>query len=117
MGDSFFCTLFREGVLMKSKTVLFNVRLTQSELQQLKEKARLSGLSCSALIRMLIAGCKIQARPTEEYVKLIREISAIGHNLNQLTRLANASGTLSQAQARLAADYLHQVLQLVKGEV
>ncbi len=41
-------------------------------------------------IRSLIMGISIRPRPPDEYGALLRELSAIGNNINQIARIANS---------------------------
>jgi len=43
------------------------------------------------LVRALIMGLDIRPRPPDEYAGILRELSAIGNNLNQIARHVNAS--------------------------
>ena len=51
-------------------------------------------------VRALIMGLDIRPLPPDEYARILRELSAIGNNLNQITRIANA--TYSVAPPELA---------------
>lgn len=64
-------------------------RVTQSELLLITERAKKNGLSVSELIRgSSIDGMIIKREPLAD-VQLIRQIAAIGNNLNQATRSIN----------------------------
>lgn len=60
-------------------------------------------------IRNLIAGCNLKPRPPDSYKALVRELSAIGNNINQITRLANASGSISPAQTEQLTHLMREV--------
>ena len=70
------------------------VRLTKKEKQALQKKAKASSMKMEPFIRKLIMGVEIKARPPNEYVQLIREVNAIGNNINQIAMKIN-SGVVS----------------------
>ena len=41
-------------------------------------------------IRALIAGVNLRPRPPDEYAEIRRQLAAIGNNINQIARKANA---------------------------
>lgn len=83
---------------MTCRNKKITVRLTPDEYADLKEKSDTSGLKMEPLIRSLIAGCTIKAKPSKSYIEMINAFSAIGNNLNQIAHIANYSKTLSSAQ-------------------
>ncbi len=68
------------------------VRLTVDELVYLKQAVKLSGLSQESYIRSLIAGHLPKAIPPKEFYVIIRELRAIGNNVNQMAMIANRVG-------------------------
>lgn len=70
-----------------SKTGTFILRITVLAVQV--------GSSKSAIVRSLIMGAEIKPRPPTEWPELIRQISAIGNNINQLVRVANSEKSVS----------------------
>lgn len=59
---------------------------------------RETGFNASQLIRSLILHTEIKTRPPDEYPKLLRELSAIGNNVNQIARKANSTDTIDTAE-------------------
>lgn len=55
-------------------------------------------LSKSQLIRYMISSCTPIEAPPADYPKLIRELRAVGNNLNQLVRLARGTGYLNSSE-------------------
>ena len=64
--------------------------LNEKEYEHLKKQAGTSGLTVSALIRKLIMGQEIRQRPPAEMPELLRQMSAIGNNINQIAKVANS---------------------------
>lgn len=70
--------------------------LNEKEYEHLKNQAGTSGLTVSALIRKLIMGQEIRQRPPAEMPELLRQMSAIGNNINQIAKVANSSKFVRQ---------------------
>lgn len=68
------------------KHILFN----REEAQDLKKKAKKACLSEGALIRLLLKGYAPREQPDERFYDAMRELSAIGNNINQLSVKANS---------------------------
>ena len=50
-----------------------------------------------------------EKRPNATYIKLIKELSAVGNNLNQIAHLANATGKITEDQWKET----HQLLEKI----
>lgn len=72
------------------------VRLNDSEDIKLHELMRETGFNASQLIRSLISRTEIKTRPPDELPKLLRELSAIGNNVNQIARKANSTDSIAE---------------------
>ena len=66
--------------------------LTEAEAADLKEKSLKTGLSQTAIIRVLLKGYEPKEKPDERFYEAMREMYAIGNNLNQIARKANSLG-------------------------
>ena len=88
------------------------LRLSEEEKNQLQQKAKLCGLSKTALLRRMISGQEIRARPSEEIRLLRTEIHHIGNNINQIARSVNA-GIAKPADAKHGLYMLDQVYDLM----
>ena len=95
-------------------------RIADRILRQPLEAARLDALAseCGSkkepLIRRLIMGVEIKPRPTEGQLRLVREISGIANNINQITRLANTVKSVSPAQVEELQRLCSEALSLLK---
>jgi len=63
---------------------------TAGEFAQLREAAEASGLTHAAFVRASALGDKPKAKPTRVAAETIRQLTSLGNNLNQLTRLAHS---------------------------
>ena len=69
--------------------VLPPVRVNENERNAIKSKAQEAGLSVSEYQRRALLDCMIVTRDNVIDFKAVRQLSAIGNNLNQLTRKAH----------------------------
>ena len=91
----------------KIRSKKISIRLSEKEYAHLKEQADLASLKIEPFLRNLISGVKMKPRPQEEWAELIRQISAVGNNINQIAHRANIHGltdkqTLFNVQQELA---------------
>lgn len=90
------------------------VRLTAGEYAQLKRLAEEADLSMEAVIRQLIMGTQLRPRPPAEYAALLRELSAIGNNINQIAYWANAQKGITNSQVEEAVSLVSLAWQTIK---
>lgn len=94
---------------MRSRTESVLIRLTKTEKSKLKSQAEIAGLKMEPFVRKLIMGVDIRPRPPDNISRLLREINAIGNNINQIARMANRCKNVSN-------DDIDEVLKLL-GEI
>ena len=58
---------------------------------------------------------EILPRPPDEYIKILRELSAIGNNVNQLARRANGIGAIEVLEVTKLREELNKLWQEVKN--
>lgn len=90
------------------------MRLTAEEYAHLKQLAADAGMPMEPLIRKLIMGERLRPRPPDAYADILRELSAIGNNINQIAYWANATKGISSNEIHNAAVLVQQVFTLVK---
>lgn len=74
------------------RTVKKQFWFNRDEVQDLQRKAKKTCLSEAALVRLLVKGYEPKEKPGEEFYDVMRELSSIGNNVNQLTAKANSLG-------------------------
>ena len=89
--------------------------MDETEYRHLQEQCSVTGLSVSVLIRKLLAGVQLRPRPPDEYTKLLRELSAIGNNVNQIAYWANARKSIHEAEIIDAVQLVRKAWELVKN--
>lgn len=99
-------------VRMRNRHV--SVWLTDEEYEYLKGQSHISGLGIDPFLRHLIMGVQLRPRPPDTYAALLRELNAIGNNVNQLAYQANARGEATQDEIWEAARLVRQAVQLVR---
>ena len=91
------------------------VRLSPKEKEHLKAQAAACALKMEPYIRKLIMGNIIRPRPPNEYVKLLREINAIGNNINQIAHIANAEQRISEDKIETVLQMQNDIMRLVRS--
>ena len=99
---------------MRKRNIRISIRLTEQEHQYLKRQTEASGLKIEPLIRSLIMGLDIRPRPPDEYAGILRELSAIGNNLNQIARNVNASRSATPTELSRALELFGEAWRLIK---
>jgi len=74
------------------RTVKKQFWFSKVEAQDLKKKAKKACLTEAALIRLLLRGYEPREKPDERFYDAMRELSAIGNNINQLAANAEERG-------------------------
>lgn len=94
------------------KTV--TLRLNADQYAHLHRQAEASGLKMEPLLRQLIMGVDLRPRPPDTYAALLRELSAIGNNINQIAHNTNAKKEAGQTDIDEAVGLARQAYRLVK---
>ena len=69
-----------------------SLRLNSAEYAHLKQLSAGSGLKMEPVLRQLIVGAEIKPRPPDDLPELLRQLSGMAVNINQIAKVANASG-------------------------
>ncbi len=95
--------------------IKISVRLTEQEHKRLKTNATACALKMEPYIRKLIMGKEVRPRPPDEYVKLLREINAIGNNINQIAHIANAEQHISESKINEVLHLQNEIMRMVRS--
>lgn len=93
------------------------LRLNAGEYAHMQEQAAATGLKMEPLLRQVIMGVNLRPRPPDIYAALLRELSAIGNNINQLAHQANARGEATRDEISEAARLVRQTARLVRDSL
>ena len=102
---------------MRTRNEQVNLRLNQKEVRRLDVLARRCNLTRSAYLRHLINGMVPKEAPPTDYYRMMREIHAIGNNLNQLVHRAHCTGELDAVRIEVAIKELRQAIQSITKEI
>jgi hypothetical protein len=83
------------------------LRLSATEYAHLKQQTALAGMKIEPFLRQLILGVELRPKPPDCYAALLRELSAIGNNINQIAHWTNGKGYATQVE-------IHEAVSLVK---
>ena len=91
------------GKIRKRK---ITIRLSEKEYRHLTEQADLVQLGIEPFVRNLIMGIRMTPHPKNEWTEIMRQMSAIGNNINQMAYRANLHGfTDKQALLRMQEEF------------
>ncbi|WP_439330295.1 plasmid mobilization protein [Eubacterium maltosivorans] len=93
---------------MRKRNIQKIVRFSRDEAQDLQKKAKKACLSEAGLIRLLLRGYEPREKPDESFYDVMRELSSIGNNINQLAVKANALGFVDAPQLKKEAERWHK---------
>lgn len=97
------------------RTTAVLVRLSEKEKEHLKSQAAACALKMEPYIRKLIMGKEVRPRQPDEYVKLLREINAIGNNINQIAHIANAEQHISESKINEVLHLQNEIMRMVRS--
>ena len=98
---------------MRKRRHVIPLRLTEKELQHLNRQAEQSGMSREKFLRALIMGKPIRPHPCTHHADLLRKVSGLCNNANQLAHRANSTGVAGQE----SVDKMIQISQEIWKEV
>ena len=93
---------------MRKRNIQKIVSFSRDEAQDLQKKAKKACISEAGLIRLLLRGYEPREKPDERFYDVMRELSSIGNNINQLAVKANALGFVDAPQLKKEAERWHK---------
>ena len=102
---------------MRERNHFVGLWLNDEEYTHLEEQSEITGLPASVLIRHALAVVQLRQRPPGEYAALLRALSAIGNNVNQIAHWANAQKSIQEAEIRQAVLLAYKAWELVKEKL
>lgn len=99
---------------MRYRNRRFSLWLTDAEFMHLTDQAKAAGLKKEPFIRKLLNGESIRARPPDTYYQLLREINAIGVNINQIAHIANAERRISNDRIEYAVMLVDEIMEKLR---
>ena len=91
------------------------IRLSEQEKIYVRKQAELAGLLLEPYCRMVLMDKEVKPKPPEDITMLLKEINAIGNNINQLAHRANRSGIVSKEDVESLRQLQYQIWLKVKA--
>ena len=77
---------------MRKRSIDKHIWFSRDEAQDLQRKAKKCCLTEGAVVRLLVKGYEPKEKPDDRFYDAMRELAAIGNNINQLAAKANTLG-------------------------
>ncbi|MFV2176733.1 plasmid mobilization relaxosome protein MobC [Actinomadura sp. LOL_016] len=108
----------------KRRAKELRIRVSDEEYQEIREAAADAGMACSAFVVKTVRTAIRERRPVDgalvalhgELRNASRQVNAVGVNLNQLARYANACGDLPDSLPWLA-EYCFRVVRRAEAVI
>ena len=94
---------------MEKRTYDFHIRMNEKEMSALNEMVRRAGMSREKFVRKIIAGSKVYEAPPVDFFNLLREVSRLGSNIEQILKRANVSGYVDTSRLVKSIDELDAI--------
>lgn len=101
---------------MRTRNIKKQIWINRDESILLKKKAKKVGLNESELLRSLIIGFEPREKPDDRFYDVMKEMAAIGNNLNQIARRANSLNFVDYPLYKKEADKWNQFIIKIKKE-
>jgi hypothetical protein len=82
-----------------------NLKLTEKDFTSIKEKAAKLGMKATRYAREMVLKGGIKSRFTLEELDLMRKLSGIANNLNQIAKKANQAGYIAESMSSRPAHF------------
>ena len=92
-----------------------SLRLDSAEYAHLKRLSADTGLKMEPVIRRLIVSAELRPRPPDELAELLRQLSGMAVNINQIAKVANASGFVRMEDIEHIKTMQEMLWQAIKG--
>ena len=92
----------------RKRNIPIRVWLSKSENAELRRKAKITGLPKSTVIRLLLNNYEPKEKPDTRFYEAMRQLSAIGNNINQLALKANTLGFIDVPMLKAEALRWHK---------
>ncbi len=102
---------------MQNRTVEIKLRLNKKEAEFLNKHVKKSGLSRESYLRHIINGLIPTDAPPPDYYSMMRELHAIGTNLNQIAQKAHVLNVLDVKRYDENTAALHRAVVKITNAV
>ena len=88
------------------RTVKKQFWLSREEAEALQKNAERTCLTEAAFVRLLIKGFMPKERPDEQFYKEMKQLAAIGNNINQIAAKVNSTGEIDGERLKTDVEAL-----------
>ena len=81
---------------MRKRNIRVQIWLNDIEYEKLKKDAEKENITISEHIRKLIVGARLKEKPDYKFYEVMKELTKIGINLNQIAKKANSLNVLDK---------------------
>lgn len=96
----------------RTRTKQVCIRLTEEEYEELKKKCDESGLGFRELLLTASERATVVSRSAVS--ELVKQLRAVGNNINQIARAVNASGNIKEGKMQKLENELDSLQELRK---
>lgn len=93
---------------MRKRNIDKHIWFSRDEAQDLQRKAKKTCLTEGAVVRLLVKGYEPKEKPNDRFYDAMRELSAIGNNINQLSVKANTLNFIDAPQLQKEVERWHR---------
>ena len=99
---------------MRKRPIAVLFRLNEQEHQHMTEQTAIAGCSTAQYLRGLIAGSDLKPKPPGEMAEILRQLSGIGTNINQIAKVANTYERVRQEDVEYIINMQTKIWRMVK---
>ncbi|GHU81468.1 hypothetical protein AGMMS50284_1360 [Clostridia bacterium] len=106
----------KRKLVNRTRPVRIIVQVTDEEKAEIKKRVKSTGMKNVGeyMRRMAIEG-EVVVKDFSEIKKLMREMSRIGNNVNQITRKVNERGLVTRSDMKEVDEKMGEIWQLLKS--
>lgn len=99
---------------MRKRNIRKDIMLNEIENEKLIAECKKANLSYGEYFRKLLMGKEIKEKPGREFYELMKQLSKIGVNLNQIAYKANSTNKIDKDFYKKEAEEWHKFAREVK---
>ena len=101
---------------MRKRDIRIQVRLSDIEYKKLLDDIARSKETISSYIRKLIIGTQLKEKPDYEFYNVMKELTKIGVNLNQIAHVANSTNIIDKDFYNQEAKKWNEISRQIKNK-
>lgn len=99
---------------MRKRNIRKSYWLNREEANILKKKSKQAGLNEGEFVRQLLVGAELKEQPSSEFYSFLKELRAIGNNINQIARRVNYDGKINKEYLNNEIINLNEFMSYMK---